>query len=107
MYLNDAYKGSEAFSKIKGGLRKAVARGREALIEALGVAISAVSARDARGSSSMVATIYPSIFYETRCKRIMRRKSRWANIIATRYERSSRSLCLLEEHSLIEEHRIS
>jgi len=39
----------EAFSKIKGGLRKAGARGREALIEALGVAISAVSARDARG----------------------------------------------------------
>ena len=39
----------EAFSKIKGALRKAGARTREALIEALGVAISAVSARDARG----------------------------------------------------------
>ncbi len=40
----------EAFSKIKGLLRKAQARSREALIEALGVAISAaVSARDARG----------------------------------------------------------
>ena len=39
----------EAFSKIKGALRKAQARTREALIEALGVAISAVSARDARG----------------------------------------------------------
>jgi transposase len=39
----------EAFSKIKGTLRKAQARTREALIEALGVAISAVSARDARG----------------------------------------------------------
>lgn len=39
----------EAFSKIKGVLRKAQARTREALIEALGVAISAVSARDARG----------------------------------------------------------
>lgn len=39
----------EAFSKIKGILRKAQARTREALIEALGVAISAVSARDARG----------------------------------------------------------
>ena len=39
----------EAFSKIKGLLRKAQARTREALIEALGVAISAVSARDALG----------------------------------------------------------
>jgi transposase len=38
----------EAFSKIKGLLRKAQARTREALIEALGVAISAVNARDAR-----------------------------------------------------------
>ena len=39
----------EAFSKIKGVLRKAQARTREALIEALGVAIWTVSARDARG----------------------------------------------------------
>ena len=39
----------EAFSKIKGILRKAQARTREALIEALGAAISAVSARDVRG----------------------------------------------------------
>jgi transposase len=39
----------EAFSKIKGAVRKAQARTREALIEALGVAISSVTARDARG----------------------------------------------------------
>ncbi len=39
----------EAFSKIKGALRKAQARTREALIEALGVAISAIRASDARG----------------------------------------------------------
>jgi transposase len=39
----------EAFSKIKGALRKAQARTREALIEALGVAISTVTATDARG----------------------------------------------------------
>jgi transposase len=38
----------EAFSKIKGALRKAQARTREVLIEALGVALSAVTARDAR-----------------------------------------------------------
>ena len=39
----------EAFSKIKGALGKAQARTREALIEALGVAISRVTTRDARG----------------------------------------------------------
>ena len=39
----------EAFSKIKGALRKAQARTREALLEALGAAISAITARDARG----------------------------------------------------------
>jgi transposase len=39
----------EAFSKIKGLVRKAEARTREALVEAIGRAISAVSAQDARG----------------------------------------------------------
>jgi transposase len=39
----------EAFSKIKGALGKAQARTRQALIEALGAAISTVTARDARG----------------------------------------------------------
>ena len=39
----------EAFSKIKGLLRKAEACTREALIEAIGEAISAVTAWDARG----------------------------------------------------------
>ena len=39
----------EAFSKIKVTLRKAGARTRQALIEALGVAISAVTAMDAQG----------------------------------------------------------
>jgi transposase len=39
----------EAFAKIKSVLRKAEARSREALIEAIGWAISAVTARDARG----------------------------------------------------------
>jgi transposase len=38
-----------AFSKIKGILRKVEARTREALIEALGAAISVVTVRDARG----------------------------------------------------------
>jgi transposase len=39
----------EAFSKIKGLIRKVEARSREALLEAIGAAISAVSDRDARG----------------------------------------------------------
>lgn len=39
----------EAFSKIKGLLRKAQARTREGLIEAMGVVISAVTTWDARG----------------------------------------------------------
>lgn len=39
----------EAFAKIKSILRKAGARSREALIEAIGQAISAVTAQDVRG----------------------------------------------------------
>ena len=39
----------QAFSKIKGLLRRAEARTREALIEAMGLALSAVTTRDARG----------------------------------------------------------
>jgi transposase len=39
----------EAFSKIKGVVRKAEARTREALVEAIGMALSVVTARDAHG----------------------------------------------------------
>jgi transposase len=39
----------QAFSKVKDLMRRAEARTREALIEAMGVALSAVSARDAQG----------------------------------------------------------
>jgi transposase len=39
----------EAFSKVKGMLRRAEARSREALIEAMGAALSAISSRDAKG----------------------------------------------------------
>jgi len=39
----------QAFSKVKGLLRKAQARTREALIEAMGSALGAVTDRDARG----------------------------------------------------------
>ncbi len=39
----------EAFAKIKNLLRKAAARSKEALVEAIGMALSAVSTADARG----------------------------------------------------------
>lgn len=39
----------EAFSKVKALLRRAGARTREALVEAMGLALSAVTAQDARG----------------------------------------------------------
>jgi transposase len=39
----------EAFSKVKGLMRRAEARTREALVEAMGKALGAVSASDARG----------------------------------------------------------
>jgi len=39
----------EAFSKVKARLRKAAARTREALLEAMGEALSAVTPRDAAG----------------------------------------------------------
>ncbi len=39
----------EAFSKIKGLLRKIGTRSRETLIEVVGYALSAVSSQDARG----------------------------------------------------------
>jgi hypothetical protein len=39
----------QAFSKVKGLLRRAESRTREALIGAMGRALDAVSARDARG----------------------------------------------------------
>jgi transposase len=39
----------EAFAKIKNLLRKGAARTREALVEAIGTALSAISAQDVRG----------------------------------------------------------
>jgi transposase len=48
-YSPDLNPMEEAFSKMKGLMRKAEARSREALLEALGAAISALSAQDARG----------------------------------------------------------
>ena len=49
MCLDDTDKGREAFSKIKGILRKAGARTREGLIEAMAEALSAVTTEDTAG----------------------------------------------------------
>ncbi len=46
----------EAFSKLKALLRRAAARTRGALVEAIGRALDAVTARDARGCSPTAAT---------------------------------------------------
>jgi transposase len=48
-YLPDFNPIEEAFSKIKGKLRQAGARTKDALVEVLGEALSAVSAQDAQG----------------------------------------------------------
>jgi hypothetical protein len=49
MYLDNTYKGREAFSKVKALLRGAGARSREALVEAIGRVLGAVTAQDAQG----------------------------------------------------------
>jgi len=49
MCLDNADKGREAFSKVKSILRRVGARTREALMEATGEALDAVSRRDAVG----------------------------------------------------------
>ena len=49
LYTTDFNPIEEAFAKIKGLLRKTEARTREALVEAMGMAILAVTAQDARG----------------------------------------------------------
>ena len=58
----------EAFSKIKEILHKAAARTREALVEALGLALSAVSREDARGFSSLPDGSRQANYYETCCQ---------------------------------------
>ena len=49
MCLDDTDKGREAFSKIKGSLRKAAARTRDASVEAIAEALSAVTPKDVGG----------------------------------------------------------
>jgi transposase len=58
----------EAFSKIKGMVRQAGARTREALVEVLGEALSALSApRTLEVTSSMLAIVHEPNYCETCC----------------------------------------
>ena len=57
----------EAFAKIKGLLRQAAARTKEALVEAIGAALSAVSAQAPGASSSMRDIVLQVTCCETRC----------------------------------------
>jgi hypothetical protein len=57
----------EAFAKIKSLLRKAAARSKEALLEAIGAALCAITAQDAQASSSMPDTLRQVTYCETCC----------------------------------------
>jgi len=58
----------EAFSKVKAILRKVGARGREALVQAMGVALSAITPETPWVSSSIAATTNQPDYYEIRCR---------------------------------------
>jgi transposase len=60
----------EAFSKVKDLLRKAGVRTKVALIEAMGLALGAVSSEECGGSSSTADTVPRRSYYERRCKRL-------------------------------------
>jgi hypothetical protein len=58
----------EALAKIKHLLREASARTREALVEAMGAALSAISARDALGFFEHAGYRLAGHYRETRCE---------------------------------------
>jgi transposase len=57
----------EAFAKIKTLLRKATARSKEALVEAIAAALSAVPAADARGFLPEASSNMPDIILRVTC----------------------------------------
>jgi transposase len=57
----------EAFAKIKHLLRQAAARSKEAVLEAIGAALSASAWRTPKASSSTLATTERLSYCETRC----------------------------------------
>ena len=58
-YSPDLNPVEEAFSKVKASLRKAAARTRAALVEAMGEAFSSVTPRDAEGWFAHCGYGYP------------------------------------------------
>jgi transposase len=58
----------QAFSKVRGPLRRAGARTRETLVEAMGRALDEVSAREHEGSSPTAATAPRPNCYDKRSK---------------------------------------
>jgi len=58
----------EALSKMKGILRKVGARSREALIEAMGKALDAITSPDAKGFFEHVDTVHRVNYCDCRCK---------------------------------------
>jgi len=67
MCLDNTDKGREAFSKVKGILRKEEARSREALVGAMGKALEAVTARAARRFFEHCGTVLRVNCFERRC----------------------------------------
>ena len=61
----------EAFAKIKNLLRKAAARTKGALVEAIAAGLSAISAQDARGFFEMPDTVLQVSYCETCCNAIL------------------------------------
>src|SRR5215217_1185106 len=61
----------EAFAKIKEILRRVGARTKDALVDALGEALSAISAQDARGYFEHACYRLRAQLCETRCKAVV------------------------------------
>jgi len=79
MCLDDTYKGREVFSKIKAHLKKAAARTREALVEAMREKPSRPSRPKTRGAGSSTAATKSRInVHEHRCEAMVERTFRGA-----------------------------
>ncbi len=84
----------EAFSKIKRLVRKAESRSRKALVEAIGAALSAATASDARGFFEHCGYRQAVRSYETRCSS---QDIRVAQLLGEKLREPRRSLILGRE----------
>jgi transposase len=82
----------QACAKIKNLLRTASARTKETLVEAIGVALSAVTAADARASSSMPDTVQRLIYCETCCEHPRTRRRTYTCLFAGLNDHSRQQL---------------